>query len=179
MHDVLKLASMENKLIDIVECELAKPYADICTEELGEVIDMIKDLADAKKNCRMEHYYHLVSEAMDPENQRMGYTPTPSHIKPWRMMEDFERSEYPEYSEYAKHSKHPESRRGVTYDRYHDARRHYTSTMKPQDKQEMDAQATEYLKETLEAMEDIWDAADPTLRQDMKTKLTNFVNNMA
>lgn len=179
MHDVLKLASMENKLIDIVECELAKPYADICTEELGEVIDMIKDLADAKKNCRMEHYYHLVSEVMEPENQRMGYTPTPSHIKPWRMMEDFERSEYPEYSEYAKPPKHPESRRGVTYDRYHDARRHYTSTMKPQDKQEMDAQATEYLKETLEAMEDIWDAADPTLRQDMKAKLTNFVNNMA
>lgn len=170
MYDVLKLASMENKLIDIVECELAKPQGDICTEELGEVIDMIKDLAEAKKNCRMEHYYNLVSEAMDPENQRMGYTPDRNRTS-WRMKEEMEHPE--RYSDYR-----PESRRGVYYDRYHDARRHYTSSMSDKDKQEMDTRAAEYFHESIDAMKDIWNDADPELRKDMKTKLTSLVNSM-
>lgn len=171
MHDVLKLASMEDKLIGFVECELAKPQGDICTEELGEVIDMIKDLAEAKKNCRMEHYYSLVSDVMDPENQRMGYTPERNRTA-WRMKEEMERPE--------KHSDHySESRRGSVYDRYYDARRHYTSSMTAKDKQEMDDRATEYFRESIDAMKDIWKDADPDLRQDMRTKLMNLINSMA
>lgn len=171
MHEISKLTSMEDKLIDIVECELERPQGDISTEELGAVIDMVKDLAEAKKNCRMEHYYRLVSEAMDPYNQRMGYTPDHNKTS-WRMKEEMERPE--------KHSdRYPESRRGSVYDRYYDARRHYTSSMTAKDKQEMDTRASEYFHESIDAMKDIWNDADPDLRQDMKTKLVNLVNSMA
>ncbi len=170
MQDISKLTSMENKLIDIVECELMKQQDDICTTELGEVIDMIKDLAEAKKNCRMEHYYELVSEAMDPDNQRMGYTIDRNKVA-WRMKEE---SDHP--NEHVE--RHPESRRGVVYDRYHDARRHYTSSMTAEDKRKMDDNANEYLLDSIEAMRDIWNDADQTLRQEMKIKLMNFVNSM-
>ncbi len=88
------------------------------------------------------------------------------------MKEEMERPE--------KRSDHyPESRRGVVYDRYHDARRQYTSSMTAKDKQEMDTRATEYFRKSIDAMKDIWKDADPDLRQDMKTKLMNLINSMA
>ncbi len=47
------------------------------TQECGEVVDMIKDLAEAKEKCWKGMYYYKVCQAMEEEekegNGRMGY----------------------------------------------------------------------------------------------------------
>lgn len=116
MHEtkakVEKLRAMSKTLMNTMECELSKPVEAICTEESGEVIDMIKDLAEAEEKCWKACYYHKIVEAMDEEkglmkkicemqalnvmpmhemDGRMGYvSPNPDtpfdpwYMRPWR-----------------------------------------------------------------------------------------------
>ena len=46
-----RLIDIEDKLIEIVECEMHHDICDINTHELGEVIDMIKDIEEAIHYC--------------------------------------------------------------------------------------------------------------------------------
>lgn len=58
-----KLKELKKQLETLVECELAKGKEKINAKELGEVVDMIKDLSEAIYHC-------TITEAMeDPENQ--------------------------------------------------------------------------------------------------------------
>lgn len=85
MHDEHKSASYEEicelkkKLVKIVDTELnEKSTKELNTEELGQVVDMIKDLAEAEKCCQEACYYQSVVKAMDEaqeEDRRMGYFP--------------------------------------------------------------------------------------------------------
>lgn len=74
---VEKFERMEEKLCSRFEDYLCNmDCAD--TQECGEVVDMIKDLAEAKEKCWKGMYYYKVCEAMDEEekegyNDRMGY----------------------------------------------------------------------------------------------------------
>lgn len=73
-----EIMNTKHKLELMVDEELNKGKEKISSKELGEVVDMIKDLAEA-------NYYCKITEAMDnPENQygrdydyrgRMGYMP--------------------------------------------------------------------------------------------------------
>lgn len=73
-----EIMNTKHKLELMVDEELNKGKENISSKELGEVVDMIKDLAEA-------NYYCKITEAMDkPENQycrdydyrgRMGYMP--------------------------------------------------------------------------------------------------------
>lgn len=73
MHElkekVAKIDSMEKQLICVTEGEFAKGMENVCTQEAGAVIDMIKDLADAKKNCWKAMYYKSIVEAMEKEKE--------------------------------------------------------------------------------------------------------------
>lgn len=83
MHDVKEkledICEMKKRLIKMVEHELDKGSEAIDAQELGEVVDMIKDLADVEKMCYEACYYKSVVEAMDEfedypmMNDRMGY----------------------------------------------------------------------------------------------------------
>ena len=42
-------------------------------EQMGQIIDMIKDLSDAEKACLEAEYYDTVIDAMDGESDRYGY----------------------------------------------------------------------------------------------------------
>lgn len=79
---------MDKKLRDITEVketlvswmknETAKGCAEADGKELGEVADMIKDLAEAECYCMKACYYKKITEAMDEyeegeEDDRMGY----------------------------------------------------------------------------------------------------------
>ena len=85
MHDEHKSASYEEicelkkKFLKIVDTELnEKSIKELNTEELGQVVDMIKDLAEAEKCCQEACYYKSVVKAMDEvkeEDHRMGYSP--------------------------------------------------------------------------------------------------------
>lgn len=70
MEKVENLCKMQSKLTEIMQSELAKDSKDICTEEAGEVVDMIKDLADAEKNCWKALYYKKACEAMEEGEEK-------------------------------------------------------------------------------------------------------------
>lgn len=80
---VEKLGSMEECLAKFIESQFSIDgiHAIACNpqevEIYGEMIDMLKDIADAKKNCTKAKYYETVTKAMEEydeeENDREGY----------------------------------------------------------------------------------------------------------
>lgn len=124
-----------------------------------------------------------------------GYTP---FIPPFMMGEGYEDEyEYPEmYGDYRMGysdsrgvhsgnyagSEHSEnrggSRRGETYDRYRDNRRHYTDTKDLESKKKMDESMKEYMDDAMDSMKEMWKDADPQLKQTMKTELTKLVQQL-
>lgn len=89
MHDLIeakeKLApvkELKEQLLNCVKNEIScKGLDQVDTSEAGEVVDMIKDLAKAEKDCMEALYYEKVTEAMlSYETTRygeenMGYNP--------------------------------------------------------------------------------------------------------
>lgn len=60
--------------------EMQKGKEQVCTEELGKALDMVKDLASAEKDVWEKCYYESIVEAMEEEEEwlkkeghRMGY----------------------------------------------------------------------------------------------------------
>lgn len=70
------------------------------------------------------------------------------------------------------------SRRGETYDRYRDNRRHYTDTKDLESKKKMDESMKEYMDDAMDSMKEMWKDADPQLKQSMKTELTKLVQQL-
>lgn len=82
MHEKIKeICGLKETLLSWVKAEITKGVQQVNTKELGEVVDMIKDLAEAEKCCMEAHYYMTVSEAMEDyeedmgEEDRYGYNP--------------------------------------------------------------------------------------------------------
>lgn len=74
MEKLKELNEVKHTLLDAVKMQVSGGLESVNTEELGEVVDMIKDLASAEKDCMEAAYYELVCEAMSgEENGRMGY----------------------------------------------------------------------------------------------------------
>lgn len=75
MKDIRKgeeLCEIKTRLMDMVKAELNKGVENINAMELGQVVDMIKDLAEAEKCCNEsekfrseKRYYDKVGAAMD------------------------------------------------------------------------------------------------------------------
>jgi hypothetical protein len=58
-----RLKHIQHKLIELVEMEVNEHLENIDACELGEVIDMIKDISETI-------YYHTVTEAMEDKSYR-------------------------------------------------------------------------------------------------------------
>ena len=58
-----KLKRLKELLVDAIECEVEEGLEGVDTKELGEAIDMVKDLAKAI-------YYCTVTEAMEGEDKK-------------------------------------------------------------------------------------------------------------
>jgi hypothetical protein len=54
-----RLKWMEEALVDVIEMQFCN-LDTVCTKELGEAVDIIKDLEEAM-------YYHTITEAMKTE----------------------------------------------------------------------------------------------------------------
>lgn len=167
-----------------------KDCADVKT--MGEVVDMIKDIAEAEKDCWKSCYYKMCSEEMDEEDgmdgyermgydnwryasgryapkgrghrspvhggRRMGYIPDPNEWDDWNDHEEWGRNQ----------STHP-------YDRWKTTRLGYQADHDPAKKAEMDKAAKDHAFYVADTMKDIWHDADPALRQELKTNLTNLM----
>lgn len=72
MEKLKDIVDIKHDLIDAVKAQFAQGVECVDTEEMGEVIDMIKDLASAEKSCMEAAYYELVCEAMQGEDS-YGY----------------------------------------------------------------------------------------------------------
>ena len=75
------ITGIKKDLIKILDAELhMKGVDDLDTKDCGEVTDMIKDLAEAEKNCLEACYYEKIIKAMEQaeeydedDEDRMGY----------------------------------------------------------------------------------------------------------
>lgn len=61
---------------------------------------------------------------------------------------------------------------------YDMARRHYTESRKEADKAEMDARGLKHIHKSMDHIRDIWEEADPTLKKQLKSEMTEFVSDM-
>ncbi len=203
MHKKLKdMSEIKNSLIKWVSTEIEKGKELCCstyeeTQAMGEVVDMIKDLAEAEKECMEACYYKSIIEAMEEESEKepedrewgevfgynnrryssgryapsgrgyMGYTPS------YNMMDNPENRD-----NYHKSQIGTTSRYGYSYNQYRDAKRHYTESNSLEEKHKMSEHAKEHLDDTVMTMRDIWKDADPELKTRMKNELTKLVNEM-
>lgn len=205
MHDkeeFNKLKCLKERLVEIVSAQLDCNIEKICTQELGEAVDMIKDLAHAEKKCWEAKYYEAIVESMkkyedDPEvlmhlSNIMGYNPNRSvtgrydtrggdHTVPgWRSGYPMDDHHYPmddkmdpNMAPYMNDTRH-----GKPYNDYKMWKRNYTTSKSPADKSEMDKHAMEHVEDTIETMREIWKESDPELKRKMKTDMSKLLSEM-
>ena len=197
-------SQMKDRLTSLVSAQLSGNIDSVCTKELGEVVDMIKDFAEAEKYCREAEYYKAVNEAMlekPEEDERYGYTRrTGRHIphsnttpfKPYIDQEpyidgylndpDFAREMRMGYDgnmgNTSNRMSYGDNRYGKSYNDYRISRRHYTESKSENDKDEMEMHAREHVNDTMETIREIYKSADPELRKRIKANLTTLVNEM-
>lgn len=72
-----KLCDMKAELTCAAREALCGDLEKVDTHELGEVVDMIKDIYEAEKDCAKAKYYKTVVKAMDgnDRSRRLGYIP--------------------------------------------------------------------------------------------------------
>ena len=169
---------------------------------LGEYIDMIKDLAEAEKECQEACYYESVVEAMENSDMgydRMGYTPRRTKTGRYKSQPDRSRMDgmddgdmdgrrgYDPYGgPYTRMMlgddrdewDDEDEQYGKSYNRFRKAKRHYTKTHSEADKQKMKDASNQHMVETVATLREMWDDADPDLRKRMKADLTNLMATM-
>lgn len=70
---IQKICKMKDKLCDYASHQMERGLDQVDTREMGMVVDMIKDLAEAEKSCLEADYYESVVEAMEEGGDRYGY----------------------------------------------------------------------------------------------------------
>lgn len=68
MEKLKDVVEIKHDLVEAVKAEMAQGIENVDTCEMGQVIDMIKDLAQAEKSCMEAAYYELVCEAMQGDD---------------------------------------------------------------------------------------------------------------
>lgn len=194
-----KLEGIEKQLVCCAESELAKGVECVNTQEMGEVIDMIKDISEAK-------YYCAVTKAMEEydsdewdDSERMGYNPSRSSRtgrytsgrSRTRNQSGSMRMGFTEIEPYWADPRYDgtdeslrriremeDPRYGKAYNKFRMARKHYHDTKSATDKEEMSESAKEHMTDTVMTIREMWKEADPDLRRDIKTHLDNLLKEM-
>ena len=81
-----KMCAIKDKLIQRIDSDMMNRGLDrMDIKELGEMIDMVKDLAEAEDHCHQAKYYETVTKAMNQEDSsynrgfRTGFTSNMPH----------------------------------------------------------------------------------------------------
>lgn len=151
------ICELKQQLLRLMRSATATGLDSVDTKEAGEVIDMIKDLAETEKYCREAHYYKTVVEAMDDGKSSMLYRP---------------------YVDQEPYVNEHLSKYGRTYNDYEHLKKYYTETKSLDKKMEMEAKASEYVGETLMTIRGIWRDADPEMRKKLKEDFSRLVSEM-
>lgn len=191
------ITEIKDQLVEWSKEEIGKGREMACTEELGEVVDMIKDLAEAEEKCWKACYYKSIVEAMKEakeEEERYGYNPhrsattgryTSGYIMDETMHPDREMMPHMAqgYTPSGRGNRSQSGTRmsgryGYHYDMYDDARRNYHETKDYGEKTKMNEHAKKHLEETVDTLEDIYREADPELKARIKKDITKLSEEM-
>lgn len=185
-----RLKHMEEALMSCVQAQLSH-LDTVDTEELGQVIDMIKDLEQAKYYCSIVKAMEEAEEDetkemshrhrdMDRIYGRMYYEGPNGDFKgryPWKKRdrdEDWER--YPYYPEQGREIDIRDSREGrspVTRRMYMESKQLH------KDKTEKVKELEQYMQELSEDIVEMIDGASPEERQVLEKKMTSLTNKIA
>lgn len=196
---IKKISEIKEKLICCLENELnTRSIHEVDTNEAGQVIDMIKDLAEAEKECCEAIYYDTVVKAMESyENEengdeRMGYNTNRLSNGRFTTSGRGRRGFHPMISQYPEHElRDPEIhermgytgnvdyRYGKAYNDYDAAKKYYTKSNSPEHKTEMNRHAMEHVNDTVISIQEMWKDADPELRKRIKEHLTKLIADMS
>lgn len=152
MHEV------EERLLQMLCEETSGDLSGIDACEMGEVVDMVKDLAEAK-------YYASVVEAMNAEK----YGPLPARDSDGR---HGERLYGPVWDDGAM------QRSGGAFDRYRKARDAHRGSATADSRKAMEHSADEYMREFKDSVHEIWGDAEASYRSKMKDALIAMVNGL-
>lgn len=166
---MMRMSSLEDQLLSMLEAEAAKGLESINAEEMGEVVDMVKDLGEAK-------YYCSIVMAMQEEYEPMGYSPSrrsDGRYAPKGHGMGYDRMEEPRGM-----GRMDQHGYGSAYDRYQSARMGYQSHSTAENRRMMEQTADEHMREFEESLREIWDEADQHQRNKIKGALVNMANGL-
>lgn len=177
------ICEMRKKLIEWTKEAMSGSPNSVDTQELGEVIDMIKDIYQLEYYCAKTKYYESVTEAMDEygdaDHFKMGRSGMMRVLPEYdRRDQRFDPDEYDIYGRMGYSGRVPHSNMGRNWDRYLDARRHYNATKSDADRMEMSTSAKMHIGETIATLRDMWHDADPDLREKMKKDFSALLQEM-
>lgn len=92
-----ELCELKKRFIKIVEEQLNRGIELVNSKELGEAVDMVKDIAEAEKYCSEACYYTSIVKAMEEakeEEQRYGYVRTKKTMMPNPVYPEMRDDEY-------------------------------------------------------------------------------------
>lgn len=177
------ICEMRKKLIEWTKEAMSGSPNSVDTQELGEVIDMIKDIYQLEYYCAKTKYYESVTEAMDEygdaDHFKMGRSGMMRVLPEYdRRDQRFDPDEYDIYGRMGYSGRVPHSNMERNWDRYLDARRHYNATKSDSDRMEMSTSAKMHIGETIATLRDMWHDADPDLREKMKKDFSALLQEM-
>lgn len=177
------ICEMRKKLIEWTKEAMSGSPNSVDTQELGEVIDMIKDIYQLEYYCAKTKYYESVTEAMDEygdaDHFKMGRSGMMRVLPEYDLRDQrFDPDEYDIYGRMGYSGRVPHSNMGRNWDRYLDARRHYNATKSDSDRMEMSTSAKMHIGETIATLRDMWHDADPDLREKMKKDFSALLQEM-
>lgn len=184
-----ELKRIKERITDEVLAQMGD-LKSVDVKELGEAIDMIKDLAEA------EYYCNVVLAMEEGTDDRHGY-PKKKRDIPYRPYVDQEPyvNEYMGWNDEVYPDKgymYPSTRMniktkdgldgtnryGKPYNDYNASKKAYTRTNSASDKEEMNMHAKEHISDTITTLQEIWDAADTELKRRMKADIQELLNRM-
>lgn len=177
------ICEMRKKLIEWTKEAMSGSPNSVDTQELGEVIDMIKDIYQLEYYCAKTKYYESITEAMDEygdaDHFKMGRSGMMRVLPEYDHRDQrFDPDEYDIYGRMGYSGRVPHSNMGRNWDRYLDARRHYNATKSDSDRMEMSTSAKMHIGETIATLRDMWHDADPDLREKMKKDFSALLQEM-
>lgn len=162
MEKMKELKELKHDLIDAVKTQVAGGLESVNAEELGEVVDMIKDLAEAEKACMEAWYYGEIAEAMDDGEEKMGYDR-------WRYASG--RFAPKGRGTYGYMPPEPVMNEGV-----YTTARHYTEEKPHMARMGYDKDSVEGVIDT---MGEMWSKADKATKRKMRAHVEDFMHQMS
>lgn len=212
MHELKRklepVCDMLETLSSWAEYEMKKGKECVDTHEMGQVIDMIKDLAKAEKDLNKACYYYKIIEAMHEAKEEEEFMGKVFHkMRSGEELSEDERMGYDNwryssgrfapkgrghrygYIPYVDDLMGDEMEMMTTYgdsyalsprplDNFRMAKKHYTETHSEKDKMEMNQHAKKHLDDTVDSMKEIWKTADPELKNKMKNDISSLLKEM-